>query len=143
MILFTEQQLGNWLMYPSGANAARTLLVEQVVTGWLLDTTELDALPDPLPPQLFAWALELGGIAYENPTTMTTDQTVDQTSSWATTRRGEILDAARAWARRQPDNPTSGSAAGALPSGEFPPPQCYPDRSRAGWRGLPVQWYGW
>lgn len=131
MTLFTPPQLSTWLQYSVEQHNAQ--LVEQVVAGWLLEATGLPALPDPVPPQVFAWALELGGIAYENPTSMSTDTTADITSSWGD-RRSQIFAAARRWA--QSVNPADVATPPVpAPRGSFPPVRHWPDPAGPRWLG--------
>lgn len=125
MAIFEPAQLRTWLRYDEAEvfDEATAALVEQVVTGWLL--AEIGTLPDPAPTQghpLFGWALELGGIAYENPTAMTDDQAGETRSAWAD-RRLQILAAARRWAEA---NGTTGTAR-PLPRGSFPRAKPWPD----------------
>ena len=125
MTIFTPAQLRTWLRYDEDEvfDEDTATLVEQVVTGWL--TAEIGALPESAPTQghpLFGWALELGGIAYENPTAMTSDAAGETNSSWAD-RRLQILAAARRWAET---NGTTGSTT-PLPRGSFPKARAWPE----------------
>lgn len=119
MSLFTAEELTRQLQYPesdaiSEEDASHT---EQVVDGWLSDATELDEWPLPLPKQIKAWAIELGGIAFENPTSMENDSAGDVSSKWRD-RREQILRAAHAWGvRRRRD----AQQQAATPRGCFPP----------------------
>lgn len=125
MAIFSPAQLRTWLRYDEADvfDETTATLVEQVVTGWLL--AEIGTLPDPEPTAghpLFGWALELGGIAYENPTAMSDDQSGETRSAWAD-RRLQILAAARRWAEA---HGTTGTTA-ALPQGSFPKARPWPD----------------
>lgn len=125
MAIFEPEQLRTWLRYDEDEvfDESTAWLVEQVVTGWL--TAEIGSLPDPAPKQghpLFGWALELGGIAYENPTAMTSDASGETNSAWAD-RRLQILAAARRWAET---NGTAGAAT-PLPRGSFPKAPTWPE----------------
>ena len=95
-----------------------------VVAGWILGATGWASVPaeDAIPAPLKAWALELGGIAYENPTSQTDDQTDLVRSAWRD-RRSQILAEIRAWAQ------SNGTVAGSTPAprGSFPKPLPYPD----------------
>jgi hypothetical protein len=58
---------------------------------WLARATQLNVWPSPIPEDLRAWALELAGLIYDNPSNKSSE-TVDNTSSvWALARRKEIL----------------------------------------------------
>lgn len=120
MPLFTKDDLEHWLRYD--VDDAGYTIVEKVVTGWVFQATEWTAVPDPLPPQVFSWALELGGIGYENPTSQSDDQTDLVRSAWRD-RRSQILAEIRTWAR------SNGSAASGSPAprGRFPGALPYPD----------------
>lgn len=116
--LFDESELSDWLQYDVSQPAAA--IAEKVVAGWLTDATELDEWPDPVPSRLFAWALELGGIAHENPGGLDEETSADATSKWGR-RRAEILAAAKAWAGGSPVSP------GPEARGCFPDAQPWPD----------------
>lgn len=124
MAIFTPEQLRTWLRYDEADyfDAETARLAEQVVTGWLL--AEIGTMPTPEPVAghpLFGWALELGGIAYENPTAMQDDQAGETRSVWSD-RRAQILASARRWAE------TTGSASGSpKPRGRFPKARPWPD----------------
>lgn len=120
MPLFTAPQLSAFIQYEVPDRAAKA--AEQVVSGWLLDATELDEWPTPLPPQLYSWAVELGVMAHENPGGLRSRAQGGETDEWQITRRDEILTAARAWAQRQ-----LSSSSATSPVGCFPPAQRWPD----------------
>lgn len=106
----------------SGIDPATYSVVERVVSGWLLDATGYPAWPadwsdGKVPPALFAWAIELGAIAHENPASATSDQVDRQSTSWSEQRRTAILARAAAWAAKTRADPTGGPA----PTGSFPP----------------------
>lgn len=95
-------------------------VIARVVDGWLLDATGHAAWPtwqDGVPPQLFAWALELGAIAHENPASAVSDTVDRQSAAWNENRRTTILARAAAWASDTPAAPLQPS-----PRGTFPPP---------------------
>ena len=125
--LFTAAELSDWLHYDTHEGSVRQ--AERVVVGWLLEATGVDwtaADSGALPPVVLGWALELGGIAYENPTSMTTDQTGDISSGWRD-RRSQIMAAARSWA--QVNLATVPSSAPPRPRGRFPAASALPDRA--------------
>lgn len=132
MTLFDDTQLKNWLRYDDedDFDAASAGLAEQVVAGWLTDATgltktDLETAAAGDAPQVFSWALELGGIAYENPTSMTDDTTGQTRTAWMD-RRSQILAAARGWAGRQPVTGTGT----VVPKGCFPAATAWPDPPR-------------
>ncbi len=130
MQLFTSTELSDWLQYTTVPESV--LMVERVVAGWLLEATGVDwtlTHTGDLPTTVAGWAIELGGIAYENPTSMTADQTGDIQSGWRD-RRSQIMDAARAWA--QANLSTAPTSAPAVPRGRFPAVVALPD-SAAPW----------
>lgn len=98
-------------------------LAIKVATGWL--TVEVGTIPPTVDDSspLYAWCLELAGIAYENPTSMSTDQAGETSSAWAD-RRLQILTTARRWAAEQGSGPVSSVPA---PRGTFPPAPSWPD----------------
>lgn len=127
MPLFTAEQLRTGLRYEVGDDfdTAGAEHAEKVVAGWLLDATGLTEFPAPLPPQLWSWAVELGGIYYENPTSLETDASGEVSSAWGMDRRSQILESARAWSLR-----TYGRGQGGAPRprGTFPAAGRWPDQ---------------
>ena len=68
----------------------------RVAEGWLLAAcTSLVWPPTPVPDDLWAWAIELAAIAYNNPVGLVQRITDEDTRAWGTERRKEILAAAR------------------------------------------------
>lgn len=117
-VIFAPKDLGDWLQYPVVQDSA--LLAEQVTAGWLKDALGVTELPAaPKGSSLFSWALELGGIAYENPLALMSGSLGDEASTYDRTRRDRILAAVAASAAR--------GAGGSGPRGCFPPPAVYPD----------------
>lgn len=67
----------------------------RVAEGWLrAATTALTWPPSPVPEDLWAWAIELAAIAYNNPVGLVQRITDEDTRAWSTNRRQEILEAA-------------------------------------------------
>lgn len=94
--LFALEDLPSWLQVPSVDTDTATR-VRKAAQGWLAQATGLTAWPSPVPDQLWAWALELAAIAYNNPGAVNTEQIDDyQVSYGDRMRRAEILKAARA-----------------------------------------------
>lgn len=93
--LFDLGDLPSWLQVPEVDTETATR-VRRAVNGWLQDATGLSVWPDPLPDKLWAWAIELAGIAHENPAAVTSEAIDDYKSVLDRARRQEILDAARA-----------------------------------------------
>jgi hypothetical protein len=89
-----------------------------MVRAWLLDATDLDELPAPLPEILWASALELAALVADNPVSQA-QKTIGPTSrSWPMRdRKDQILERVRERWRR----------ANLAPVGVFPPPPVYPD----------------
>ncbi|QIM19880.1 hypothetical protein G7075_00010 [Phycicoccus sp. HDW14] len=122
-VLFDAAKLGSWLGYSTGdVDDDQCAAVLEVVEGWILGATGWNDIPAEPAKPLRAWALELGGIAYENPTSQTDDQTDLVRSSWRD-RRSQILAEIRTWSQ------SNGSAVGGQlsPRGSFPPARPYPD----------------
>lgn len=115
--LFTAGDLSHWLQCPVAAETALT--VEQVVWGWVKPILGLTSRPDPTPDELFSQALELGGIAHENPAGLAAYQLGEERSQFSAERRAEILR----------DMASGNLPAGGTPSprGSFPSARCYPD----------------
>ena len=131
MALFHPDQLKKWLHYAqeSDFDASEAQLAEQVVAGWLCDAIDVDSLEElgaavTGSPRFQAWAIELGGIAYENPTSMSQDGAAEVSSQWQLDRRRQILEGVRSWARNR-----AGAVSGVLaPRGRFPAPAPWPDQ---------------
>lgn len=128
--MITAAELTRFLRYPadqaiSDQDAAQ---VEQVAIGWLSDPTGVESWAAPVPTVIKTWVLELAGIAYENPTSMENDQSLDNSSQWRD-RRLQILAAAARWATRT----GRGATTVALPTGGFPAVDPWPDPARGRW----------
>lgn len=121
MPLFTSTELSDWLGKP--VTAARTTVAERVVWGWLKPVLGTATRPEPVPEELFAWAVELGAIAHENPTGLSGRGIgpFSEQFSGLRDRRENILNDVRQWAAEQ------GTALSGQPIGEFPEPYAYPD----------------
>lgn len=110
MGLFTPSDLQQFLRRPVEDTSAAQ--AERVASGWLTAATGIVTWPEPLPPDLYAWALELGAAVYDNPVGLKTLTVDNITRGYGGERIAAILAAARARA---------GSLAGA-PRYSFPPP---------------------
>lgn len=95
--LFDLGDLPSWLQVP-GVDTETATRVRRYVNGWLQDATGLDVWPDPIPDRLWAWAIELAGLAFDNPTAKwseTIDDSITVYERGAQGRRQEILQRAR------------------------------------------------
>lgn len=92
--LVYEQDLADYLQTTVTPASARIAIrgAEALLRG----ATKLEVWPDPVPEQLWWWALELAGLAYENPLGKTTLTTGVETDVYPATRRAEILAEAAA-----------------------------------------------
>ena len=114
--LFTSNDLTAWLHKPVSSWDAE--VVERVVWGWLSPVLGLDERPASLSDTQFAWAVELGAIAHENPAGLDSKSTGPFGEDYSTERRVAILDEA-----------ASGGQAGATamkPRGSFPAAATFP-----------------
>lgn len=118
--LFTQSDLADFLRKPVSAEAAAS--AEKVVWGWLRPVLGLTDRPTPVTPEVFSWAIELGAIAYENPSGLTYYELGDERSGYSASRRAEILAEVGA-------SDVSAVALGA-PVGSFPDPYAWPDPPR-------------
>ncbi len=101
----------------------RADVAERVAWGWLKPVLSLTERPNPVPDEVFSWGLELGAIAHENPSGLSSKQLGPGSQQFSAERRREILSSASA----------AGSASGVpAPRGSFPAAQAYPDPIR-GW----------
>ena len=129
----TPQRLTTFLRYPASDPVTQDSadLAEEVALGWLSGVTQVeDWQSHTEDPVVKAWVLELAGIAYENPTSMTQDQAGEVQSAWQRDRRSQILDAAAAWAARKG---LLADTTATLSRGSFPPAQPWPDQARGRW----------
>lgn len=114
--LFTAVDLTDWL----GETVAedRAASVESVVWGWLKTPLGLDTRPSDVSEQVFSWAIELGGIAHENPAGLDSKTIGPFAEQYSSERREEILAIVG-----------TGSPLGTppRPRGSFPPARSYPD----------------
>ena len=95
MALFTRDEFASYLHVT--VDNSTTDVVERVAWGWLMAATQLTARPTPVPDDMFGWALELAAIAYNNPTSASSESQDDYSISHGdSVRRKEILAAARA-----------------------------------------------
>lgn len=117
MTLFDENDLTEWL--GKQVTGQRAASVERVVWGWLKPILGLAERPDPVPDEMFSWAVELGGIAHENPKGLSSRDLGPYSEQFSTERRKEILDDVR--------NSLPSGGASLKPTGSFPEPLDYPD----------------
>lgn len=111
--LFTHGDLGSWLRSPVDPDHASA--VERVVWGWLrpiLGVTERPADPSP---ELVAWAIELGAIAYSNPDGLASYALESERTQYSSERRNELLASV-----------ANGGTAPTAPGAVAPPRGCYP-----------------
>jgi hypothetical protein len=93
--LFDLVDLPSWLQVPEVDTETATR-VRRYASGWLKDATKLTVWPpEPVPDDIWAWAIELAGIAFRNPDAATSEAIDDHNVSWDRGRRAEILAAAR------------------------------------------------
>jgi len=124
--LFTAADLQAYLRQP--VIAAAGAVVERVVWGWLspvLGLTERPTAAD-VTPQLAAWALELGAIAYSNPEGLSSYQLESESSVYSSERRDQILLLAAGGGK----TPTGAALA---PTSSFPSARSYPDPAERCW----------
>lgn len=128
--LFTATELGNMLQCSVTDEAAAA--AERLAWGWLkpvLGITTEDR-PATVTAEVFAWAIELGAIAYENPSGLSAYQLGDERSQYSAERRNEILATAAAGGKVASSGVPS-------PRGTFPTAECWPDPIRR----RPAAWY--
>lgn len=131
MAIPTSPKLRTWLRYsPSEVFLEETAeLAIQIATGWLSGVVGPISDSDQAVPEsgpVYAWLLELAGIAYENPTSMTQDDAGETKSAWAD-RRAQILQQAHAWAVATGTAPESQAPRAPAPTGRFPKPRPWPE----------------
>jgi hypothetical protein len=96
--LFDLGDLPSWMQVPAVDTETATR-VRRAVNGWLQDATGLSVWPSPVPDRLWAWAIELAAITFDNPTGLLSSTIDDFAAVYdrgASSRRQQILDQARA-----------------------------------------------
>jgi hypothetical protein len=93
MDLFDLVDLPSWLQVPQVDTETATR-VRRAASGWLMAATRLAAWPNPVPDDLWAWAIELAAIAFRNPAAAASESIDDYSVSYDRARRAEILKAA-------------------------------------------------
>lgn len=110
--LFELNDLPSWLQVPAVDTETATR-VRRWASGWLSTATGITVWPSPVPDQLWAWGIELAGIAFRNPTSNSSESMDEYSVSYGDRiRRDEILAAARQYP----------SAGGGTPLYSFPDP---------------------
>jgi len=93
--LFDLVDLPSWLQVPDVDTETATR-VRRYASGWLQSATRLTPWPpNPVPDDIWAWAIELAGIAYRNPDATASESLDDYSVSYDRGRRADILAAAR------------------------------------------------
>lgn len=118
MSLFSADELKH-LLGAATIDTDRAVLAERMAWGWLKPVLGLTERPDLVPDDVFAWAVELGAIAHENPSGLESKQLGPAQQQFSAERRREILAQAA----------SDGAPVGAPPSprGSFPVALDYPD----------------
>lgn len=92
--IFDLGDLPSWLQIPE-VDEQTAIRVRRYANGWLMSATGLTSWPDPITDDLWAWAIELAGIAHRNPTGLTSEAVDDYQARFDARRRKEILDEAK------------------------------------------------
>jgi hypothetical protein len=92
-------------------------LAERVVWGWLKPGLGLTERPDPIPDEVFSWAIELGAIYLENPSGLSSKQLGAEQMGFSAERRTAILAEVG-----------EGRLGPGSPRGSFPLARPWPDR---------------
>lgn len=122
--LFAPEDLAAYLQMD--LDLATVERCRRVAAGWLRSATGLTAWPDTIPDDLWAWAVELAALAYDNPAGWANETTGGEVTGYDRARRKEILDAAAA----AYGGGGSGAAGPLSPVGAFPLAEPYPDPAR-------------
>lgn len=89
--LFDLADLPSWLQVPEVDTETATR-VRRYASGWLQSATGVTPWPpDPVPDDIWAWAIELAAIAFRNPAGAASQSVDDYNVSYDATRRAEIL----------------------------------------------------
>lgn len=109
--LFDLPDLVSYMQRDGGLDTATATVARRVASGWLRSATGLSAWPTPVPDDLYAWALELAEMAYDNPGGYASETIDDHSVTYNRARRADVLAAAR-----------SGYSTGSSPVYSFPEP---------------------
>lgn len=88
--LFDATELTNLL--GTAVSEERARAAEHVVWGWMQPLLGVEERPQPLTPQQYGWAIQLGAIAHENPAGLSSKQVGGVREDYSAERRQEILD---------------------------------------------------
>ena len=88
--LFQPEELQH-LLGAATIDNDRADMAERMAWGWLKPVLGLSQRPDPVPDDVFAWAVELGAIAHENPSGLSAKQLGPANQQFSAERRREIL----------------------------------------------------
>jgi hypothetical protein len=92
--LFELTDLPSWLQVPAVDTETATR-VRRWASGWLETATGITTpWPSPVPNNLWAWGIELAGIAFRNPDAASSQSIDEYSVSYDRARRKEILDTA-------------------------------------------------
>lgn len=93
--IFDLGDLPSWLQVPE-VDEQTAIRNRRYANGWLMSATGLTSWPDPIPDNLWAWAIELAAIAHRNPAGVASEHIDDYEVRYDMARRQEILDEAKA-----------------------------------------------
>jgi hypothetical protein len=91
--LFTIPELASYMQ--QSLDTATATIARRVASGWLRSATGLTEWTEPIPDDLWAWALELGEMAYGNPSGYASETIDDHSVTFNRARRSDILEIAR------------------------------------------------
>jgi len=91
--LFTLPELASYMQRELDAESATN--ARRVASGWLGSATGLSEWTEPVPDDLWTWALELAEMAYGNPSGYASETIDDHAITFNRARRADILEAAR------------------------------------------------
>jgi hypothetical protein len=94
--LFELEDLAGLLREGDEFDEAAATVARRVVSGWLRNSTQLTTWPDPVPDDLYGWAIELTAMFYGNPTALASEAIDDYRATMDRARRADILAAAQA-----------------------------------------------
>ena len=92
--IFDLGDLPSWMQVPE-VDEQTAIRVRRAANGWLMGATGIKAWPDPIPDDLWAWAIELAAIAHRNPTGLRSEVIGQYQAGFDARRRKEILEEAK------------------------------------------------
>jgi hypothetical protein len=110
----TTNDIDTWLQLGGTVEENTAIMAIAVTAGWIVGATAFDAMPTAVPDDVWSAWIELAGIAYDNPTMMTSNQVGEEITMWAGGSQARVAAILRTLSQNYPKTAN-------LPVGSFPP----------------------